>query len=62
MSVDWKESLIITLHKKSDKIDCIHYRGISLLDTAYKVLSIILMNMMKVYVEKIIKNHQKGFM
>ena len=27
---EWKESIIVPIHKKWDKTDCNHYRGISL--------------------------------
>ena len=39
---EWKESIIVPVHKKGDKTDCSNYRGISLLPTSYKILSNIL--------------------
>ena len=36
---EWKESIIVPIHKKEDKTDCNYYRGISLLPTTYKTLS-----------------------
>jgi hypothetical protein len=41
---EWKESIIVPIHMKWDKTDCINYRGISLLPTTYKILSIILLS------------------
>jgi hypothetical protein len=40
---EWKESIIVPIHKKEDKTDCNNYRGISLLTTTYKILSNILL-------------------
>jgi hypothetical protein len=41
---EWKESIIIPIHKKGDKTDCNNYRGISILPTTYKMLSNILLS------------------
>jgi hypothetical protein len=38
----WKESIIVPIRKKDDKTDCNNYYGISLLSTAYKIISNIL--------------------
>jgi len=40
---EWKESIIVPIHKKGDKTDCNNYRGISLLPTMNKIRSSILL-------------------
>jgi hypothetical protein len=57
----WKESIVVPVHKKGDKADCSNYRGISLLSTSYKILSNILLARPTPYAEKIIGDHQCGF-
>ena len=58
---EWKESIIVPIHKKGDKTDCNNYRGISLLPTAYKILSNILLSRLTPYTKEIIGDHQCGF-
>jgi len=57
----WKESIIVPIYKKGDKTDCNNYRGISLLSTAYKTLSNILLAWFNPNVNEIIGDHQCGF-
>jgi hypothetical protein len=57
----WKESVVIPTHKKGDKIDCNNYQGISLLSTAYKILSNILLARLTPYINEVIGDHQCGF-
>ena len=55
---EWKELIIVPVHKKGDKTDCNNYRGISLLPTTYKILSNILLSKLSPYAEEIIGDHQ----
>jgi hypothetical protein len=57
----WKEFIIVPIHKKGDKTDCNNYRGISHLSTAYNILSNILLARLTPYVNEIIGNHQCEF-
>jgi hypothetical protein len=49
----WKESIIVPIHKKGYKSDCNNYRGISLLSTSYKIVQNILHSRLSPYVDKI---------
>jgi hypothetical protein len=57
----WKESVIVPIYKKGDNTDCNNYRGISLLSTAYKILSNIFPARLTPYVNQAIGDHQWGF-
>jgi hypothetical protein len=57
----WKESIIVPIHKNGDKTDCINYRGMSLLSTSYKILSNILLSRLSLYIDEIIGDHCCGF-
>jgi hypothetical protein len=57
----WKESIIVPLHKKGGKTDCNNYWGLSLLSTAYKILSSILLARLTPYVNEVIWDYQHGF-
>jgi hypothetical protein len=58
----WKESIIVPIHKKGDKADCNNYhRGISSLSTSYKILSNILLSRLSPYIDEIIGDQQCGF-
>jgi hypothetical protein len=61
LPVQWKESIILPIHKKGNKTDCNNYLGISLLSTLYKILSNILLSRFSPYVDEIIGDHQCGF-
>jgi hypothetical protein len=57
----WKESIIVPVHKKGDKSDCNNYYGISLLSISYKILSNILLSRLVPYIDTITGDNQGGF-
>jgi hypothetical protein len=57
----WKEPIIVQLHKKGDKTDCNNYHRISKLSTSYNVLSNILLSLVSPYANETIGDHQRGF-
>jgi hypothetical protein len=61
VSEQWKESVIVPVHKNIDRADCRNYRGTSLLLTSYKNLFNILFSGLSPHVNKITADHQCGF-
>ena len=57
----WNLSILCPIYKKGDIMNCGNYRGISLLDTSYKVLSNVLLNKLKPYGDEIVGEYQGGF-
>lgn len=53
--------MICPLHKKGDQLVCKNYRGITLLNTIYKVLSNVLYERIRPYADKCVGAYQAGF-
>ncbi|KAI5717474.1 hypothetical protein M8J77_006391 [Diaphorina citri] len=61
MPSEWTKAVIIPIHKKGDKKECGNYRGISLLNTTYKILSLIILERLKPFTDEIVGDYQAGF-
>ena len=57
----WTQSLIITLPKKGNLLQCQNYRTISLISHPSKVMLKIILNRLKPHAKKIIAEEQVGF-
>jgi sorting nexin-29 len=58
---DWNESLICPIFKKGNRNKVENYRGITLLNFGYKILSLIILKRMQIYIDEIVDNYQSGF-
>ena len=61
MPDEWNLSIVCPIHKKGDPLNCANYRGISLLNIAYKILSAVLCECLKPFVNNLIGPYQCGF-
>ncbi|KAE8737278.1 hypothetical protein FOCC_FOCC017260, partial [Frankliniella occidentalis] len=58
----WEEAVITMLHKgKGGVYDCDNYRGLSLLNTGYKVCSTLILRRLEFYAEAATSEYQAGF-
>ena len=58
MPTDWNLRFFCPIHKKGNMMECTNYRGVSLLNVAYKILSNILFMRISPFAESIIGNYQ----
>jgi len=58
---EWKETIIVPIHKTGDRDRCENYRGIALGNAAYKILLNIKLGKIKPHIEKVMGDYQNGF-
>jgi hypothetical protein len=56
----WKELIVVPIHRKGDKTECNNYQGISMLPTSCKILSSIIFSRLIPYADETIGDHQCG--
>lgn len=61
MPEEWRNGIIVPIHKKGSRLECANYRPITLLSIVYKILSKIINNRLKPHVEEFITDYQCGF-
>ena len=61
MPSDWSLSVLCPVLKKGHATICTNYRGISLLSIAYRILSSVLCERLKPFMNKLIGSYQCGF-
>lgn len=61
MPKEWSQAIICPIHKKGAKAECNNYRGIALLNIAYKIMATSLKNRITKEAESIIGEYQCGF-
>jgi hypothetical protein len=54
MPEEWRTAIIFSIHRKGDMLEWQNYRGISLLNVAYKIFTNILAQLINVYTEEIL--------
>jgi len=58
---EWKETIIVPIHKRGERDRCENCRGIALGNAAYRILSNIILGKIKRYIEKVMGDYRNGF-
>ena len=58
---EWRTAIVIPIHKKGDRNNPDNYRGISLLNTGYKIYSKIIAKRLAVIADVLLLEEQNGF-
>lgn len=61
MTNEWSTSIIVSLHKKEDRTNCNNYRGLSMLNTAYKAFSRVLYKRLESCMNDLCGEYQAGY-
>ncbi|XP_052562347.1 uncharacterized protein LOC128092490 [Culex pipiens pallens] len=61
LPAEWMDGVVCPIYKKGDKLDCGNYRGITLINAAYKILSQILCRLLTPYARRFVGPYQAGF-
>jgi sorting nexin-29 len=61
MLEEWEIGIICPIFKKGDPRDCSNYRGITLLNTTYKIFACLICNRLAKYSEQTLGDYQAGF-
>ena len=58
---EWMDDVVCPIYKKGDKLDCSNYRGITLINATYKILSQILCRLLSPHAKRFVDTYQAGF-
>ena len=58
---EWKETIIVPIHKRGDRDRCENYRGIAMGNAADKILLNTILGKIKPYIEKVMGDYHNGF-
>ncbi|XP_039452865.2 uncharacterized protein LOC120431811 [Culex pipiens pallens] len=61
LPTDWLDGLVTPIYKKGQRLDCANYRGITILNAAYKVFSRILWSKLRPMTETFVGEYQCWF-
>jgi hypothetical protein len=61
MPEEWKETIIVSIHKRGDRDKCENYRGIALGNAANKILLNIILGKLTPHIEKFRGDYWNGY-